>query len=174
MYENLNEIVLRPRFKFVINEHNEILLKLFEDTKNSQTNFIVSRVDDHIFIKIPKVKQHFWSPQLHLEINKSEDLNKSIVYGLFGPNPTAWTLFMFLHFVVIALFFCFSVWAFTNWSLETDYAIQLLLSFLMLALWFSLYFGGNIGKKTGTNQMHELHQFMRESLRSHAIHSDKN
>ena len=51
---------------------NEYLLKLFEDTKKAQSNFIVNRIDDHVFIKIPKAKQHFWSPQLHLEINKEQ------------------------------------------------------------------------------------------------------
>mgnify|MGYP001044106900 FL=1 len=82
-----NEIILRPRFKFDIEYNNERLLELFDATKSTQSNFIVSRVDDHVFIKIPKAKQQFWSPQLHLEINKIEH-NKSQLYGLFGPNPT--------------------------------------------------------------------------------------
>ncbi|WP_034061561.1 hypothetical protein [Lacinutrix jangbogonensis] len=169
-----NEIILRPRFKFDINEDNETLLNLFEDTKNTQSNFIVSRVDDHVFIKIPKAKQHFWSPQLHIEINKNQTINKSTLYGLFGPNPTVWTLFMFLHFVVIGLFFGFGVWAYTNWSLDTNYATQLFLVCLMAIVWLVLYFGGRIGKKTGTDQMHELHHFMRDILRSQDIHAEHN
>ena len=121
-----NEIVLRPRFKFKVNQDNEVILKLFENSKDNQSQFIVSRVDDHIFIKIPKVKQHFWSPQLHLEIAKNETDDNSTIYGLFGPNPTIWTMFMFLHFIVAGLFIGFSIWAYTNWSLDEDFAIQLL------------------------------------------------
>lgn len=168
-----NEIVLRPRFKFEINEDNETLLKLFEATKNAQTNFIVSRVDDHVFIKIPKAKQHFWSPQLHLEINTNESNNSSTLYGLFGPNPTVWTLFMFFHFVVISLFLGFGVWAYANWSLDTNYTVQLTVTCLMVVVWFVLYFGGTIGKKTGTDQMYELHGFMRDTLRSNSLHAIK-
>ena len=82
-----NEIVLRPRFKFTVNHDNENILKLFEDTKKKQSDFVLTRVDDHVFIKIPKAKQHFWSPQLHLEITKDETPGKSIIYGLFGPWP---------------------------------------------------------------------------------------
>ncbi|MBU2939753.1 GTP-binding protein [Lacinutrix sp. C3R15] len=164
-----NEIVLRPRFKLDIKLDKETLLNLFEDTKNTQSDFIVSRVDDHVFIKIPKAKQHFWSPQLHLEINKKENDNNSYIYGLFGPNPTVWTMFMFLHFIVICLFFAFGVWAYTNWSLNTNYAIQLFVTLFMIVVWFALYFGGRIGKKTGTAQMHELHNFMRETLKSKGI-----
>lgn len=167
-----NEIVLRPRFKFEVKHENEALLKLFEDTKTSQSEFIVSRVDDHVFIKIPKKNQHFWSPQLHLEINKKHDNEtSSIIYGLFGPNPTVWTMFMFFHFIVAGLFIGFGIWGYTNWSLGSDFAIQLFVALLMILIWVGLYFGGRIGKGTGMAQMHELHHFMRDTLRSHDIHA---
>ncbi len=166
-----NEIILRPRFKFTVEHDNEEILQLFEDSKKTQSDFIVSRVDDHVFIKIPKAKQHFWSPQLHLEINKNEEENSSTLYGLFGPNPTVWTMFMFFHFIVIGIFFGFGVWAYSNWSLGNDYAIQLFVTLLMIVVWFALYFGGRIGKRTGTDQMYELHHFMRDTLRSKDIHS---
>lgn len=119
-----NEIILRPRFKFDIEYNNEKLLELFDATKSTQSNFIVSRVDDHVFIKIPKAKQQFWSPQLHLEINKIEH-NKSQLYGLFGPNPTVWTLFMFLHFAVAGLFIALCIWAYSNYALKVDYSLQI-------------------------------------------------
>ncbi|MDO6596120.1 GTP-binding protein [Oceanihabitans sp. 2_MG-2023] len=169
-----NEIVLRPRFKFDVKLDNESLLNHFETTKKTQKDFIVSRIDDHVFIKIPKAKQHFWSPQLHLEINKNENNTNSTIYGLFGPNPTVWTMFMFFHFIVIGLFFGFGVWAYTNWSLETNYSLQLAVTLFMIIVWFALYFGGRIGKKTGTAQMYELHTFMRDTLRSKGIHAETN
>jgi len=172
MSTTANEIVLRPRFKFNLKHDNEMLLKLFEDTKSTQTNFIVSRVDDHVFIKIPKAKQHFWSPQLHLEINKNDTDEDSVIYGLFGPNPTVWTLFMFFHFIVAGLFIGFGIWAYVNWSLETNYAVQLFVTLLTIVIWFALYFGGRLGKKTGMAQMHELHHFMRDTLRNEGIHTD--
>lgn len=163
-----NDIVLRPRFKIELKQNNETLLKAFEDTKNNQNEFIVSRIDDHVFIKFPKAKQHFWSPQLHLEINKTEN-NSSTLYGLFGPNPTVWTMFMFLHFLVACLFIGFGIWAYTNWSLGNNYAIQIFLCLFMVLVWFVLYFGGRIGKATGTDQMHELHEFMNEVLKENVF-----
>jgi hypothetical protein len=160
-----NEIVLRPRFKFDVERKNEDLLTLFEDTKKAQSDFIVSRSDDHVFIKFPKAKQHFWSPQLHLEINENEDKN-STIHGLFGPNPTVWTMFMFFHFIVGGLFIGFGIWAYTNWSLEMSYAIQLFVALFMILIWFVLYFAGRMGKKTGMDEMHLLHHFMRDTLRN--------
>lgn len=172
MSTTTNEIVLRPRFKFSVKHDNNMLLKLFEDAKNTQSDFIVSRIDDHVFIKIPKEKQHFWSPQLHLEINENATKNESIIYGLFGPNPTVWTLFMFFHFIAAGLFIGFGIWAYVNWNLGDDYAIQLFVTMLMVVLWFALYFGGRLGKKAGYDEMHELHHFMRDTLREHDIHSE--
>lgn len=167
-----NDIVLRPRFKFNVNSDNESLLSLFECKRNDQSEFIVTRVDDHVFIKIPKVKQHFWSPQLHLEINEAYDQkDKSIIYGLFGPNPTVWTMFMFFHFLVAGLFIAFAIWTYVNWSLEKNFAIQLFVMLLMIVIWIALYFGGRLGKKSGMAQMHELHHFMRDTLRSEDIHA---
>ncbi len=165
-----NEVVLRPRFKFDVNYEHEALLKLFEGTRDAQSDFIVTRVDDHVFIKIPKAKQHFWSPQLHLEINKIE--GSSTIYGLFGPNPTVWTMFMFFHFIVAGLFIGFGIWAYSNWALGNNYAIQLSLTLLMVVIWIGLYFGGRMGKKTGTAEMYELHHFMRDTLRSKDIHTE--
>jgi hypothetical protein len=160
-----NDIVLRPRFKIELNTNNETILSQFESQKKTQKDFIVTRVDNHVFIKYPKEKQHFWSPQLHLEIDKVDD-NKSLLQGLFGPNPTVWTMFMFLHFMVAGFFIAFGIWAYTNWSLKTDYAIQLSLTFLMILIWFVLYFAGRIGRDTSKKDMFALRDFMNTIIKN--------
>lgn len=161
-----NEIVLRPRFKFEVAANNERLLEGFEQRKSQQTEFIVSRIDDHVFIRFPKKDQHFWSPQLHLEINEIGK-DTAMVHGLFGPNPTVWTMFMFLHFIVAGLFLGFGIWAYTNATLDNGYAIQLSLALLMVVLWFALYFAGRLGRSKGMAEMFKLHGFMKETLRAY-------
>ena len=158
-----NEVVLRPRFKIELQQSNEEALQVFEAAKKTQSEFIITRVDDHVFIKLPREKQHFWSPQLHLEIMEGDEQH-STLHGLFGPKPTVWTMFMFLHFIVAGLFIGFGIWAYTNWSLEKDYAIQLFVTLLMIAVWFVLYFAGRMGKSTGRDEMLALHQFMKRTL----------
>jgi hypothetical protein len=158
-----NEIVLRPRFKKRLKRSNESVLAAFEQTKHSQTDFVVSRVDDHVFIRIPKDRQHFWSPQLHLEIIAVND-TESDLFGLFGPAPTVWTLFMFLHFLVATLFLGFGVWAYSNYSLETSFTIQVAIMVLLTVIWFALYFGGKIGKTAGKKEMYALYGFMENTI----------
>ena len=163
MNENLNEVVLRPRFKIELNKSHTSVLEAFEAKRLDQKQFIVSRVDDHVFIKLPKTQQQFWSPQLHLEINALEN-NKSQLYGLFGPNPTVWTLFMFLHFLVAGLFIAFCIWAYSNYALKVDYQLQVWGIVGMIILWFLLYFSGRLSKTSNQKEMTTLYTFMSSVL----------
>ena len=101
MSEEVNSAVfLRPRFKIDFDESEEVLLKKFKDNLiDDDCKYCSKIVDNHIFIDTPSEEDHFWSPQLHLEIVKAT-VKSSFVKGLFGPKPQVWTLFMFLHFAV--------------------------------------------------------------------------
>ncbi|KAA3621907.1 MAG: GTP-binding protein [Flavobacterium sp.] len=158
-----NEVVLRPRFKIELDRSNEDALAAFEKVKGSARDFVITRVDDHVFLKIPKEKQHYWSPQLDLEI-VSYEVGRSQLHGVFGPKPAVWTMFMFLHFVVVTLFIGFGIWGYTRASLEEPYAVQILLMGLMILAWFTLYFAGRMGKAAGKDEMHLLYNFMKETL----------
>ncbi len=156
-----NDIVLRPRFQLELPYTKEVILETFEKTEKNP--FLVKRLDDHIFIKFKADKVHLWSPQLHLEINEIDDKNSKL-YGLFGPTPTLWTFFMFLHFGVATIFIVLGVWAYSSSSLNKPYGLQLGLMAFMVVLWFSLYLFGRVGKQKGKPQMQELHKFMMETL----------
>ncbi|MEZ4791998.1 MAG: GTP-binding protein [Gelidibacter sp.] len=163
-----NEIVLRPRFKMELNHPNEEVLKALDEAKCIQSDFILSRVGDHVFIRLPKHKQHFWSPQLHLEVNEI-DSKSCMLHGLFGPNPTVWTMFMFVHFFVAGMFITFGIWSYTNWRLGNSYGIQIGLMILMVLVWIGLYLAGRLGRSKGKPEMYLLHNFMSETLRSNRL-----
>ncbi|MEY8020898.1 GTP-binding protein [Muriicola sp. SD30] len=152
-----NEIVLRPRFNLEREEDKEVLLKYFEDSTESP--YVVKRIDDHVFIKFNSKETHFWSPQLHLEIIENES-GGSKVHGLFGPNPTLWTFFMFLHFGVATFFIIFGIWAYSSAALNKPYGWLLGAMGAMIVLWFLFYFMGRAGKKKGRPQMQQLHLFL--------------
>jgi len=154
-----NEVILRPRFSKETNHSSEEVIALFEAVKKERKDYHISRVDHHIYLKIPKEDQHYWSPQLHLEIDEVDEESSSI-RGLFGPNPAIWTMFMFFHFFVGASFLAFGVWAYSNYSLDKPFLMQMIMLFVMILVWFVLYFVGRMGKQTGHDQMHELYAFM--------------
>jgi len=163
--KELNDIILRPRFTFEIEQAHETALSAFEASKKTQEDFIINRVSNHVFIKVTKAKQQYTSPQLHLEITAINE-HKSIVNGIFGPNPTVWTFFMFLHFIVVGLFIAISIWTYTNWSLGRPFDLQIVFILVLLFTWLGLYFIGQSNKKKSIPEMLEQHHFMRDVLRN--------
>ncbi len=158
-----NEISLRPRFQIDLDQPKEMVLSLFEEVEEDEPRFLLKRIDDHVFIKMNEDEAHFWSPQLHLEINEKEG-GGSRLYGLFGPNPTLWTFFIFLHFGLGTLFIIFGIWAYSNWSLKLAYSLQLMVCFMMILFWIVLYIFGRMGKTRGKEQMRLLNEFMLAKL----------
>ncbi len=156
-----NDIVLRPRFQLELTGKKELLLEAFE--KGEKAPILVKRIDDHLFIKFEKKETNFWTPQLHIEINEI-DAHSSKLYGLFGPNPTLWTFFMFLHFGVATLFIILGIWAYVSATLNKSYFFQVGLMVVLTLLWVALYVFGRLGKRKGRPQMEILHRFMLETL----------
>lgn len=156
-----NDIVLRPRFQIQLKEPKETALNSFENIKTEP--FLVKRMDDHVFIKFNKKNLHFWSPQLHLEIIEVDEFNSSL-YGLFGPNPTLWTFFMFIHFGVATFFIIFGIWAYSSAALDKPYGLQIGAMVFLVILWFVLYAFGRAGKRKGKPQMNQLYSFMNSTL----------
>lgn len=154
-----NEIVLRPRFKKSLALSAEAVLTAFESAASTTKDFNVSRVDGHVFIRILKREQHFWSPQLHLEITEDQT-NGTILKGLFGPNPTVWTMFMFFHFILAVLFIAAGIWLYTNITLQKPFVFPVVTISFIVLLWFVLYIAGRLGKKKGNTEMNALYSFM--------------
>lgn len=164
--ERNSELHLRPRFKLHFDESQEKLITKFQNNvNNANCNYCVKVTDLHIVIDIPEKENHFWSPQLNIEIEKVEE-NKSLVKGLFGPKPQVWTFFMFIHFAMAIAFIGFSIMAYVKWTLKSDYKMALIITFILPILWILMYFLGSLGKKRGHKQMDELHGFMMETLGS--------
>lgn len=164
--EKNSDIHLRPRFKMDFEESQQKLLAKFQNNvRNADCNYCVKVIDGHIVIDIPAEENHFWSPQLHIEIEQIDE-NRSIVKGLFGPKPQVWTFFMFIHFAMAVAFIGFSIIAYVKWSLKSDYTTPLILTVALPILWVIMYFLGSLGKKRGHKQMDELHGFMMKTLKS--------
>lgn len=158
MMEIDQEMVLRPRFQKRLSMTQEVFMGLF-DTQHSDKQYIVSKVDAHVFIRIPKSRSHFWSPELHLEVQEESD-GRLLLKGLYGPKPAVWTMFMFLHFLIAGLFIASSIWLYTLYTLKESIKFPLILMILMILIWIVLYISGRMGRKKGEDQMKELQQFL--------------
>ncbi|MBT8385277.1 MAG: GTP-binding protein [Bacteroidia bacterium] len=158
--DQLNKVLLKPRFKIERNESKDVIIEKFKKEFSSENCIYCTKIiDHHIVIDVPKDEDHFWSPQLHIEVESNEE-NKTIVKGLFGPKPQVWTFFMFIHFAVAVAFIVFFVVAYTRWNLKQDYTFALIMCIAMPVLWVILYILGQLGKKKGYKQMVQLETFL--------------
>jgi len=158
-----NEIVLRPRFQDHLDEAASQVLERIEKVEKKPIR--VKRMDDHLFISFNDDERHFWSPQLQLEILDDEH-GGCRVYGLYGPNPTLWTFFMFLHFGVATLFIILGIWAYSSASLGRPYGALVGGMVAMLVIWFAFYAFGRAGRAKGKPQMRELYRFYQGALKA--------
>lgn len=160
-----SEIFLRPRFQVDLSLPKEELLAVFHNRLRAQKKEYPHKViDDHIFIDIPQKDNHFWSPQLHLEVVEFEKGSK--LKGLFGPKPQVWTLFMFVHFVVGTGFLGCAAWAYSNYSLDREIAVPLIFLIVLPLVWVILYLIGRLGRDAGKNQTKKLQNFTLDTLNS--------
>lgn len=162
--EKNSQIHLRPRFKIDFEESQQALLQKFRSNLGAgDCKYCSKIVDGHIVIDVPKEEDHFWSPQLQIEIEKVEE-KKSIVKGLFGPKPTVWTLFMFIHFLLGTAFIGFSIMGYVQYILKKDTTFAYTMLVAIPVIWVLMYFFGRIGRRAGHKQMEELHDFMEKTL----------
>jgi len=163
--KKINRVLLKPRFQLEFDESQKEILEKFKENVEGEDCKYCSRISgNHIFLDVPKVEEHFWSPQLQVEVVKGEN-DKTIVKGILGPKPQVWTFFMFLHFAVAVAFIIFLVMFYVNWSLGKDYQFTKYMLIGLPILWVLLYFFGQSGKKLGYKQMVELDNFMMKILK---------
>lgn len=162
--EKNSEVFLRPRFKIDFEETEDELLRKFKSNlSHGDCKYCSKIVDQHIIIDVPLEEDHFWSPQLNVEITSGET-SKSIVKGLFGPKPQVWTLFMFLHFAVGITFLIFLTLLYVKWIFGNSLTFPLIMVIALPIIWVTLYVIGRLGRKKGKIQMEELHSFMMKTL----------
>jgi hypothetical protein len=69
-------------------------------------------------LKIKPQDLHFWSTQLTLSFSEKEE--KTVIRGLYGPNPTIWTIIALGYGATGVLGFFSLFFGLSLWSLDKD------------------------------------------------------
>ena len=159
-----NNIVLRPRFhKDVALETQKILEKASKLKEEVKEDYRIKISDNHVFFFITLSKRKYFSPHLHVELEENED-KTTHVKGLFGPDQTVWTFFMFLHFIIGGVFLIFSMIACSHWRLKQPTSLDFGIMALMVVFWIGLYVQARINRKKCQPQMFKLEALMNRIL----------
>lgn len=148
---------IRPRFKHLVkNDQHAVEQKLLAAL---QTEIPVCESDfrpGYINLRIPLTEIHYWSPQLTLTFESTEE--GTIIRGLYGPSPDVWTLFFFGYAAVGVLFTILGMWGFAQYNLGIDAPMLWALP-VLAAIGAILYLIAQFGQKLGAEQMYRLHHF---------------
>jgi len=158
----VSSLQIRPRFKIESGYKKEHILQLLDSAVSGESSPVVGKVvTHHVVLNIPPEQQHYWSPQLHLEVEDYRD--GSLIRGLFGPKPTVWTFFVFIYSVIglfglITLTFGLSKWmlgevSFWLWGIP----LSILASVVV-------YFVARTGQHLGREQMGMLKDFLDQTI----------
>jgi hypothetical protein len=151
---------IRPRFKILTElSPEEIAEKLTLGLSREACPCIGKVSKSYGTLKVPKVEQHYWSPQLNLTIEKTEE--GTLVRGLYGPRPTVWSMFVFFYAVIAFAALIVGIIGLSMMTLDKSSAILWLVPVLAL-IFLSLYHVAYIGKKKGYDQSETIHRFFEE------------
>ena len=165
----MTSIRIRPRFKDVYSiTPQEVEQQVREHLKLPDCPCIAKIIPGFIVLNVLPKNQHFWSPQLSLSFEKDEESDKTIIRGLYGPNPTVWAIFTFGYGAISILALFLGFYGFSQYSLGQDASILWSLPVLAIAA-VVLYFVAQFGQKLGVEQTFTLHHFFEESV-GHRIH----
>ena len=164
----MTSIRIRPRFKKATLENAEVLTARFKENLKLRSTPCVGRVlPNYMVFRIPEEHRHFWSPQLSVSMDKDiDDESKTILRGLYGPNPTVWAL-IFYGYVIVGILSLFALIAgLSELSLGNEpYMLWALPGLGIIAL--VLYFVAQFGQKMGVEQTFTIHHFFEETLGEH-------
>lgn len=109
----------------------------------------------------PEEEQHFWSPQLTITLEETDE--GSEIRGLYGPKPSVWTMFVFFYATIGFSIMILSMIGLSYWSLGKSAGFIWLLPILVI-VFFTLYGVAYFGQKLGQKQMTNLHRFLERCL----------
>lgn len=158
-----SNVELRLRFQLDTEfSAEEVIHRLKNSIEGSSFQLKVS--DEYVWLSFKKKYQKIYTPQLQLRIENEEGSQHNQIHFLFGPDSGLWTMFMFLHFGLAVCFIGFSIWLYTNISLQKPYGFILALLGLIAVVWISLYVWARQNRKKGKPQAKQLEAFVTNAL----------
>jgi len=154
---------LRPRYRIVSKlSPGQVLERIGKKLIDDSNQMEGQVVQEHAFIRIPDKNQHYWSPELHVWAREQD--GETIIYGVMGPQPKIWTMFIFFYTGILT----------TSFFGGSYSIIQLMLGMEASFLWIIpsgilgvllVYGAAQYGQYRGKEQMKELKGFLDDAVK---------
>ncbi len=156
------EYHVRPRFQVEVPHALEEITSRIRSGLKQENSPCQGKINkDFVTLQLHTDEQHFWSPQLTLSIEKTEE--GSLLRGLYGPRPTVWTMFVFFYTAIGFSALIIAIVGLTNRMFDEPSNILWWIPVLLIAF-LSLYWVAYKGQKLSHDQMVKLHQFLEDTV----------
>lgn len=162
----VNRIEIRPRFELEVDlPPDEVLTRIKKGLSNPDADCTGKILNPHAVLQMHDEKQHYWSPQLTVEVETKSTDNSSLLRCIMGPMPAVWTMFASFYALSVFIGLVGLVWGGSQWSLGmSPYALWLVpVSVIMISI---AYVIALTGQKLGYDQMLVLKKFLVKSIDS--------
>jgi len=162
---NDNEYKIKYRKQYDLGEKPEVFIERFR-TFLEQTSLPINGkvVHQNVFLQIDQTEKHYWSPEMTITIENEND--KANVREVLGPNPSVFTLTMFLIFFAGTLFLFSLMFLLSQITLNMDTSLTWAIIGLCFILFFIISLFMFIGRIKAKPQMVMLREFVEEVLLS--------
>lgn len=157
-----NEIAIRPKFSITTElSSNDIVERIRLALSDTNAPFKGTILASHAILKIPLSAQHYWSPQLDLDI---EDIpTGSVIKGRFGPRPSVWLMFIFCYCILAFISLMIMIMGFAQMNLGMSAHILWGLHITGVTFLF-VFFTAKAGQKLGQEEMRQLKAFLLKAI----------
>lgn len=165
-FNRLNHNILgeiRPRFRLKTNLSIEDVIQSISTEMEKDITVIGHTDKKYAMIKIPGNKQHYWSPELQVHLEKDYDSEDTIIRCLVGPKQSVWAMFMFFYVAVAAITLFLGMYGLIQLQLDKPSGAVWVIPIGLLIL-PSIYTFSKVGQKTGRDQMLHLISFLYHSI----------
>ncbi|MBT3344073.1 MAG: hypothetical protein HN404_13820 [Gemmatimonadetes bacterium] len=157
--------LFRPRFRLVVPLSIEDLSQRLQAAVEAPSAPAAGKVlRDFAVLRVLPGAQHFWSPELTLQLHPAEE-GGTLIRGLFGPRAAVWTGFACFHIFGIFISLMALLFGLSQWSLGME-PFGLWLLPIPLILTISAFVTALVGQRLGEDQMRELRLFLDETVGS--------
>ena len=160
----MNKVRIRPRYAFSVPiKKEEVLTKLRDALKNEPPGLTGKFVKPLVVISIDEKHQHFWSPELSLDVERKE--GETEIRCTLGPRSALWTMFIAFYGFAVLIGVAGLVLGFSQLTLGMNaYGFWLVpVSIILLA---SAYGIALAGQKLAYEQMLHLRSFIKKTLKA--------
>lgn len=160
----MNRVEIRPRFDLRVDlSPDEVLRRIREELSKPGAECTGKILTPHAVLQMHDEKKHYWSPQLTVEVEDSDEGNSSLLRCIIGPMPSVWTMFASFYALSVFAGLVGLVWGGSQWSLGMSpqglWLVPLSVIMILVAYLIAL-----TGQKLGYDQMVLLKKFLVRSL----------